>query len=54
MAPEIPWPAIIGQRKVLIHGYVEIDLDLIWEVLTRDLPPLIEALNEMLGDQPNP
>jgi uncharacterized protein with HEPN domain len=48
-APLIPWPEIIGQRNVLIHGYVEIDPGLIWDVITRDLRPLIEQLNEMLG-----
>ena len=29
MAPDIPWPKIIGMRNVLVHGYFEIDKDVV-------------------------
>lgn len=46
--PEIPWKAIGGTRDKLIHGYFDIDREVLWEILTRDLPPLIRQL-ESLG-----
>jgi uncharacterized protein with HEPN domain len=54
MAPDIPWPKIIGMRNVLVHGYFEIDTVIVWEAATRDLPALkhsIEGLVERLGNQ---
>lgn len=48
--PDIPWPQIIGMRNRLIHGYDVIDYDLLWDTVTNDLPPLIEALQRATGD----
>ncbi|MHB8845554.1 MAG: HepT-like ribonuclease domain-containing protein [Nitrospirota bacterium] len=42
--PDIPWLEIIGLRNRLIHGYDSVDFDILWNVITRDLPPLIEKL----------
>jgi uncharacterized protein with HEPN domain len=42
--PEIPWPEIVALRNRLIHGYDAVDLDILWDIVTMDLPPLIEAL----------
>ncbi len=38
--PEIPWGKMIGMRHVLVHGYFNIDLDIVWSVIENDLPPL--------------
>lgn len=46
--PEIPWPQIIGMRHVLVHGYFEIDLDIVWAVIEKDLPPLRGAIESIL------
>ena len=54
MAPEVPWPKIIGMRNVLVQGYFEIDVDIVWEAATRDLPllrPAMEALLRKLEEQ---
>jgi uncharacterized protein with HEPN domain len=48
--PEIPWLQIIGMRNRLVHGYDVIDFDLLWDTITTDLPPLIDALQEIVGD----
>jgi uncharacterized protein with HEPN domain len=48
--PAIPWPAIVGMRNRLIHGYHDVNLDLVWATLTDDLPPLIAELERFLGD----
>jgi|SRR5918911_1836553 uncharacterized protein with HEPN domain len=42
--PGIPWPQIVGLRNRLTHGYDSIDLDILWQIVTRDLPPLIASL----------
>ena len=42
--PEIPWPQIIGMRNRLIHGYDRVDLQVLWDTIYEDLPPLIQAL----------
>ena len=38
--PEIPWGKMIGMRHVLVHGYFDIDLDIVWSVIENDLIPL--------------
>jgi uncharacterized protein with HEPN domain len=45
----VPWQSIVGMRNRLIHGYDEVDLDVVWEVVEKDLPPLIEALDKELS-----
>src|SRR5205085_9273142 len=42
---EIPWAQIIALRNRLVHGYDAIDLDILWQILTADLPPLIATLD---------
>ena len=43
---EIPWPYIISMRNRLIHAYFDIDLDILWNTVTLDLPPLIAELEK--------
>jgi uncharacterized protein with HEPN domain len=38
---EVPWPKIIGLRHRLVHAYDEVDFDVIWETMRRDVPNLI-------------
>jgi uncharacterized protein with HEPN domain len=49
--PEVPWPQIIALRNRLIHGYDTIDLDILWQILTGDVPPLIVALENIVSPQ---
>jgi len=46
--PRIPWFAIVGLRNRLVHGYDEVDLDVLWRIVVDDLPPLIVALDSVL------
>ena len=46
--PQIPWEQIIGMRHVLVHGYFEIDLDIVWAVIEKDLPALKNAVEAIL------
>ncbi|MEZ5360893.1 MAG: HepT-like ribonuclease domain-containing protein [Bryobacterales bacterium] len=47
--PQIPWRQIIGTRHRLIHGYDAVDHDILWAILSRDLPDLVEALEVALS-----
>mgnify|MGYP001611205269 CR=1 FL=1 len=41
---DLPWKEIAGFRDKAIHDYFEIDLDVVWNTLTDDLPVLKEKL----------
>lgn len=48
--PEVPWPEIVTMRHRLTHTYFDIDLDIVWNTATHDLPPLLtvhEAVAEV-------
>jgi uncharacterized protein with HEPN domain len=46
---EIPWAQITALRNRLIHGYDNVDFDIIWDIVQLDLPPLIAQLQTILG-----
>jgi len=47
--PEIAWREIVAMRNQLIHGYLGVDLDVVWDVVQVELPLLIRQLAMMLG-----
>ncbi len=51
-APGIPWQQIVGMRNRLIHGYESVDLDVVWQTIKLDLPPLVAALERALRSAP--
>lgn len=48
--PEMPWNSIIKMRHRLIHGYFDVDLDIVWQTISIDLPPLLKLLENILAD----
>jgi uncharacterized protein with HEPN domain len=46
--PEIAWSGIVSLRNRLIHGYNAVRLDIVWNVVQRELPVLIEALRPLV------
>lgn len=44
---EIPWSEVIGMRHKIVHDYLGVDYDIVWEVLTGDLPVLAEKLGRI-------
>lgn len=47
--PEIPWNRISGIRNRLVHGYFDIDMDIVWETVTTRLPELIAQLKKLVA-----
>lgn len=45
--PEVPWRKIIGARNRIIHGYLGIDDNLIWDIIQADVPALLTTLRHI-------
>ncbi len=43
--PEIPWNLISGTRNQLAHGYIDVDLDIIWAIVTKTCHRLLRSLS---------
>lgn len=48
-ASAIPWRDITRMRHILVHDYFEIESRIVVETIRNDLPPLIQALEQLLG-----
>jgi uncharacterized protein with HEPN domain len=44
----VPWPAVVAMRNRVVHGYDEVDLDVLWDTVREDLPPLVTVLDELV------
>ena len=49
-----PWPQIVALRNRLIHGYDAVDFDILWQILTVHVPPLIANLGAILRAAEHP
>lgn len=50
--PEIPWKLVTAMRNILVHDYDDVDLDIVWETVQRDVPPLISRLQAYVSENP--
>lgn len=46
--PEVPWSSMIGTRNVIVHGYDQVRLQIVWEIIQRDLGELKAKLENVL------
>ncbi len=44
----IPWSAMIGTRNVIVHGYDQVKLQIVWKILQRDLETLKSEIAKIL------
>ncbi len=49
--PQIPWTQLARTRDRLIHGYEDVDLDIVWAIVTHDLPPLVPVLERVISSE---
>ncbi len=47
--PEIPWSDVIGMRNRLVHGYDQVDREIVHDTVASDLPRLIVQLRAILN-----
>jgi len=49
--PKVEWQRIVAVRNVLVHEYLGIDLERIWEIIQRDVPEFKQAIAAMLQEK---
>lgn len=47
--PDVPWASIVGMRNRLIHGYFEINTEILWKTATVEVPALLGPLRRVLN-----
>lgn len=45
---QIPWRSMAGTRDRLIHHYFGVNLDIVWQIVTDELPRTTEHLKKIL------
>lgn len=48
--PATPWKSITGMRHYIVHGYYQIDKNVVWNVVKVDLKPLKEQIDKYLAE----
>lgn len=48
--PNIPWSSIIGTRNIIVHGYDQVKLPIVWEIILRDLSRLKKEISRALSE----
>ena len=51
--PEVEWQSIAAFRNVLVHDYLGIDIERIWEIVQKDIPKLKSTIQKILDVLPN-
>ena len=49
--PDVAWGKMAKMRDRLANGYLDVDLDVVWQTVTSDLPPLLSQLEHILSEE---
>lgn len=49
--PDIPWGAIVSMRNRLIHGYFDINTEVVWKTGSQEIPALLPKLQALLRER---
>lgn len=49
MYPELPWREMIDTRNSIIHDYMSVDYELVWDILVTDLSVLKDQVENIVG-----
>lgn len=52
LAPDVPWAQVRGMRNVMAHAYFDIEVDVLWTTLVRDLPALAAQVTVLVERLP--
>ncbi len=44
----VPWRLMCATRNRLIHGYYDVDMDIVWQIVANDLPPVIKQVRAII------
>lgn len=47
--PQIDWKAIVGMRSKVVHDYLNVDEDIVWDTVMNELPSLVDELERILN-----
>jgi len=50
--PNVSWQEINGMRNRLVHEYNDVNLNIVWDVVQFEIPPLIEELKLQIPPEP--
>ena len=49
--PKIPWKDIAGMSDKLVHDYLGVDLDAVWDTVEKDIPILKENIKNLIENE---
>ncbi|MBN1216805.1 MAG: DUF86 domain-containing protein [Candidatus Lokiarchaeota archaeon] len=44
---DLPWRKIVGLRNIVIHNYSNVDINIIWDIITINIPELTKNIREI-------
>jgi len=48
--PFIPWREVIGMRDKIAHHYFDVDVEIVFDILRSDIPPLLDTIRQIIMD----
>lgn len=45
---DVPWRKIIDFRNIIVHDYADLDIAILWQIISKDLPILKEKISKIL------